>query len=106
MRGRFPASGLRRSSRDRLWRFSATSDAAQRDKRVYARLRRAMALREAVRCRAGAVQSAVFLAIPVLRSSAPQELRAASRPGNETLVIAGLDPAIHLLRKTLVKSDG
>jgi NAD(P)-dependent dehydrogenase (short-subunit alcohol dehydrogenase family) len=33
-------------------------DAAQRHKRVYARLRRAMALREAVRCRAGVVTNA------------------------------------------------
>src|ERR1700754_610054 len=33
-------------------------DAAQRHKRVYARLRRAMALRGAVRCRAGAVTDA------------------------------------------------
>jgi hypothetical protein len=31
---------------------------------------------------------------------------AASRPGHELLVIAGLDPAIHPLRKTLSKRDG
>jgi hypothetical protein len=38
--------------------------------------------------------------VPVLRSSAKG---AASRPGHKLLVIAGLDPAIHPLRKSLSK---
>src|SRR3954453_19380422 len=42
-------------------------DAAQRHKHVYARFRRAMALRGAVRCRAGVVPSAVFVTVPALR---------------------------------------
>ncbi len=57
---------------DQLWprcirsldRYSRAPDAAQRDKRVYARLRRAMAMR----CRAGAYKTEVW--IPPLRSSA------------------------------------
>jgi hypothetical protein len=53
------------------WKPAARSpDAAQRHKRVYARLRRAMALREAVRCRAGApVCTRRETGVPVLRSS-------------------------------------
>src|SRR6195256_5879914 len=54
-------------------------DAAQRHKRVYARLRRAMALRGAVRCRAGAQLSSMVTGVPVLRSGMKN---AASRPGH------------------------
>src|SRR5947209_2959366 len=56
-----------------------------------------------VRCRAGAVTMAASVTVPVQRSGMKH---AASRPGHEGLVIAGLDPAIHPLRKALVKMDG
>jgi hypothetical protein len=39
----------------------------------------------------------VFATVPVLRSGMKN---AASRPGHELLVIAGLDPAIHPPRKS------
>jgi hypothetical protein len=69
-----------------------------------------VALREAVRCRAGAVQNAVFGTVPVLRSGMSAMLRIAKMPhrARDTvshLVIAGLDPAIHPFRKTLCE-DG
>jgi hypothetical protein len=54
--------------------FCRSPDAAQRHKRVYARLRRAMA----VRCRAGVVTMAASVAVPALRSSVKN---AAPRPG-------------------------
>jgi hypothetical protein len=47
----------------------------------------------------------VFGTVPALRSSVKN---AAARPGHDTLkfVMAGLDPAIHLLGKILLKFDG
>jgi hypothetical protein len=60
-------------------------DAVQRvalcHKRVYARLRQAMA----VRCRAGAVKKAASVTVPVLRSSVKN---AASRPGHGRIFVA------------------
>src|SRR4051794_25584807 len=40
----------------------------------------------AVRCRAGAQLAKTLSGVPVLRCSASQELRAASRPGHESLL--------------------
>ncbi len=77
-------------------------DAAQRRKRVYARLRRAMALRAVLLRRAGAVQNAGVWCGP---GSAKQREERCIAPGTRdccrALVIAGLDPAIHPVRKSL-----